>query len=174
MHRSFSFSFCVASVLLLILSGHSQFLDMDPDFDPSLELFSSNGFIDDQPEVSSNLDDLPSSYFLAGASDCASASNGSPSRVRARNDACPVLQDGGMTTRPTTDQERVINQLLAPLDPQDQTGESTNQNFITTMCGIDIERRVIPVCTSGLEGDVYPNALGGVTLRNCDLCELIS
>lgn len=145
---------------------------MDPDFDPSPELFSVNDFIDDQPEVPSDLDDLPYPYFFAGASDCASASNGSLGGVRARNNACPILQDEGLTTRPTTDREQVINQLLAPLDSLDQTGETANKNFVDTFClDSTIERRAIPMCTSGLKGDVYPNALEGVTLRNCELCK---
>lgn len=102
-------SFLVASVLLLILFGHSQFLDTNPDFDPSLELFPFDDFIDDQPEVSSDLDDLlPYSDFLADASDCASASDGSPSRVRAPNNACPVLQNEEVPTKPTIDR-KVIN-----------------------------------------------------------------
>lgn len=171
MHRSF----LVASVLLLILSGHSEFLDMNPDFDPPLQLFPSNDFIDDQSEVSSNLDDLPYSYFFAGAGDCASASNGSPSRVRARNNACPVVDDEGIPKRPTTYREKVINQLMAPLDPLDETGETAEKNYVNGFClDSTIDRRAIPVCTSGFESDVYLNAFGGVTLRNCELCELIS
>lgn len=194
----------VASVLLLlILSGHSQFLDQDPDpdFDPSLELFSPSNdfFIDDpqpeissnlddpqtelssnlddpQPEVSSNLDDLPYPYFLADASECNSASNGSPNKIRARqNNACPVPNDEQETIprMPSADRDRVINQLLGPLDNSvDQTGETAKKNFVNTLClASSINRQTIPVCTSGLEDDVYPNALGGVNLRNCELCE---
>lgn len=183
-----------ASVLLLILFGNSQFLDPGTNSDSSMELFPSDNFIDDLPEASSNVNDLPYSGFIAGTSGCPSTSsndlsnndlsnndlsnndlsNYDLSRVRARNAVCPVLQDGGTPPSTTEDQGKVINQLLAPLDAKDFTGETELKNFVNWFCpDYTPMERAIPVCSSGAEDDIYLNAFGGLTLRNCELGVLI-
>jgi hypothetical protein len=67
-----------------------------------------------------------------------------------------------------------MNSSPAPLDLEDWTGETESENFVNIFCpDKTMENRAIPVCSSSFSGDIYPDALGGITLRNCDLSGLI-
>jgi hypothetical protein len=157
---SFGFQNCI---------GSSQFLDLDIISDPSLELFPQDDLIDFELYDPSGLDDLLYDDFLTGitASDCISIDSHFPTtKVRARKNACPAPQGAEIQPGSNNDKEEIMNSSPAPLDLENWTGE----NFVDISCPENsMDNRAIPVCSSHLSGDVYPDAFGGMTLRNCDL-----
>jgi hypothetical protein len=171
----------VAFALFLIISNHSigssQLFDLNPMADSTLDLFDLDTVSDPTQELSPEDDSAKAQVEIPPelvASDCPSNIIGNPSKVRARGDSCPTPQESKHVPNPDEARDVTMRKLLSPLNLENGTEETTQTNFVLSYCpNHEFTARAIPVCSSGLGEDEYPNAFGGWTLRNCDLRELV-
>lgn len=150
--------------------------DVDFYYSDSLtDLFPSDDFIDAQPENSMDVGNPQPLDFLADAPDCFREGGEFTDALHTRNDDCaPSPSFEPSFPKPQDPTQEAIRKLLGPLDPNDVTGETAKENYISWFCPDDADNplngRAIPICSSGNDFDTYPHALGGFTLQNCALC----